>query len=237
MTSKASVLFQFSSLAKIGLLAITMVIAGCSGGGSSSAAPSQPSVGTTPPASGWVAGEYDDWRLTSMRNICENPRNTADNTDTQGTVTDENNWIRSYSNDTYLWYSELNDIDPGTVSSAEEYFDLMRTNGLSPTGNAKDQFHYSQNTEEYNQYYSGVSAGYGVRFFLIASSPPRQIIVGYNEPNGPAANNSLSRGAEIISVDGEAIVDSNNVDVLNAALFPETVGESPYLCGERFKRY
>ncbi|MFB0995847.1 MAG: hypothetical protein QMC30_04205, partial [Porticoccaceae bacterium] len=151
MTSKASVLFQCSSLAKIGLLAITMVIAGCSGGGSSSAAPSQPSVGTTPPASGWVAGEYDDWRLTSMRNICENPRNTADNTDTQGTVTDENNWIRSYSNDTYLWYSELNDIDPGTVSSAEEYFDLMRTNGLSPTGNAKDQFHYSQNTEEYNQ--------------------------------------------------------------------------------------
>ena len=179
-----------------------------------------------PSASGWVAGQYDDWRLTSMRNICENPRNTADNTDTQGTVTDENNWIRSYSNDTYLWYSELNDIDPGTVSSAEGYFDLMRTNGLSPTGNAKDQFHYSQNTEEYNQYYSGVSAGYGVRFFLIASSPPRQIIVGYNEPNGPAANNSLSRGAEIISVDGEAIVDSNNVDVLNAALFPETVGES-----------
>ena len=30
-----------------------------------------------PSASGWVAGEYDDWRLTSMRNICENPRNTG----------------------------------------------------------------------------------------------------------------------------------------------------------------
>ena len=179
-----------------------------------------------PSMSGWVAGQYDDWRSTSMRNICENPRTTSDFTDTQGTVTDENNWIRSYSNDTYLWYSELSDIDPGTVSSAEGYFDLMRTNGLSPTGNAKDQFHYSQNTEEYNQYYSGVSAGYGVRFFVIASSPPRQIIVGYNEPNGPAANNSLSRGAEIISVDGEAIVDSNNVDVLNGALFPTTVGES-----------
>lgn len=27
-------------------------------------------------------------------------------------------------------------------------------------------------------------------------------------------------------MDGEAIVDSNNVDVLNAALFPETVGEA-----------
>ena len=47
--------------------------------------------------------------------------------DTQGDVTDENFWIRSYSNDTYLWYSELPDIDPGTVNSAEDYFDLMVT--------------------------------------------------------------------------------------------------------------
>ena len=179
-----------------------------------------------PSASGWVAGQYDDWRSNSMRNICENPRMNGDYNDTRGTITDENNWIRSYSNDTYLWYSELDDIDPGTVSSTKGYFDLMRTNGLSPTLNAKDQFHYMQNTEEYNQYYSGVSAGYGVRFFLIESSPSRQIIVGYNEPNGPAANNNLSRGAEIIFVDGEAIADSNNVAVLNAALFPETVGES-----------
>ena len=111
MVLKESKLFQISGFAKTVLLAITIVIAGCGGGGGSSSA-------DPPPASGWVAGEYDDWRLTSMRNICENPRNTAD-TDTQGTVTDENNWIRSYSNDTYLWYSELSDIDPGTVSSAE----------------------------------------------------------------------------------------------------------------------
>ena len=151
MPLQKSTSFGISGFAKIALLAITTVIAGCSGGGSSSPAPSQPPVGTTPPASDWVAGEYDDWRLTSMRNICESPRTTGGYSDTQGTVTDENNWIRSYSNDTYLWYSELNDIDPGTVSSAEEYFDLMRTDGLSPTGNAKDQFHYSQNTEEYNQ--------------------------------------------------------------------------------------
>ena len=226
MTSKALMPFQFSSFAKIGLVTFTLIITGCGGGGGSSPAPYVPPAGGSGSDSDWVAGQYDDWRETSMRNICESPRTTGGYSDTQGTVTDENNWLRSYSNDTYLWYSELPDIDPSTISSTEVYFDRMKTDGLSPTGNAKDQFHYSQNTEEYNQYYSGVSAGYGVRFFIIESSRPRKIIVGYNEPNGPAANNSLSRGAEIISVDGEAIIDSNDVDTLNAALFPETVGEA-----------
>ena len=203
---------------------VAALLVACGGGGGGGEITAPPVV--VDPGSGWVAGEYDDWRLDSMRNICANPRTTGGYSDTQGDVTDENFWIRSYSNDTYLWYSELPDIDPGTVSSAEDYFDLMVTEGLSPTGNPKDQFHYSQDTEEYNNYYSGVSAGYGVRFFIIESSPPRKIVVGYNEPNTPASDNNLSRGAEIISIDGENIEDSNNVDALNAGLFPVAVGES-----------
>jgi len=199
-----------------------IILAACGGGGGNTAVPPV----TVDPGSGWVAGQYEDWRLNSMRNICANPRTTGGYSDTQGSVTDENFWIRSYSNDTYLWYSELPDIDPGTVNSNQDYFDLMVTDGLSPTGNAKDQFHYNQDTEAYNQSYLGVSAGYGVRFFVISSSPPRKIIVGYNEPNSPASENGLSRGAEIISIDGEAIENSNNVDALNAGLFPETLGEA-----------
>ena len=204
---------------------VAALLVACGGGGGGGAGTTAPPV-VVEPGSGWIAGEYDDWRLDSMRNICANPRTTGGYSDTQGDVTDENFWIRSYSNDTYLWYSELPDIDPGTVNSAEDYFDLMVTEGLSPTGNPKDQFHYSQDTEEYNNYYSGVSAGYGVRFFIIESSPPRKIVVGYNEPNTPASDNNLSRGAEIISIDGENIEDSNNVDALNAGLFPVAVGES-----------
>ena len=209
---------------KASLVIVTIILTACGGGGSGGNS-SVPPV-TVDPGSGWVAGQYDDWRPNTMRNVCANPRTTDGYSDSSGSVTDENFWIRSYSNDTYLWYSELPDLDPGTVDNTEEYFDLMITDGLSPSGNSKDQFHYSQNTEEYNQYYSGVSAGYGVRFFIIASSPPRKIIVGYNEPNSPASESSLSRGAEIISIDGEAIVDSNNVDALNAGLFPAALGET-----------
>jgi hypothetical protein len=204
---------------------VAILLSACGGGGGGGGNTTVPPV-TVGPGSGWVAGQYEDWRSNSMRNICANPRTTGGYSDTQGSVTDENFWIRSYSNDTYLWYSELPDIDPGTVDNPEDYFNLMVTDGLSPTGNAKDQFHYSEDTEVYNQYYSGVSAGYGVRFFIIASSPPRKIVVGYNEPNSPASAANLSRGAEIISIDGEAIEDSNNVDVLNAGLFPETLGET-----------
>ena len=165
-----------SSIVKF--VCLSFLIAGltaCGGGGGGGAKTVPPAV--IDPGSGWVAGEYEDWRLDSMRNVCANPRTTGGYSDTQGDVTDENFWIRSYSNDTYLWYSELPDIDPGTVSSTENYFDLMVTDGLSPSGNPKDQFHYSQDTEEYNNYYSGVSAGYGVRFFIIENTTLLKIVL------------------------------------------------------------
>ncbi len=29
-----------------------------------------------------------------------------------GTTTDENNWLRSWTNDLYLWYNEVPDLNP-----------------------------------------------------------------------------------------------------------------------------
>ncbi len=36
-------------------------------------------------------------------------------TDVKGTVLDENNWLRSMTDETYLWYSEVFDRDPEPV--------------------------------------------------------------------------------------------------------------------------
>jgi len=117
-------------------------------------------------------------------------------------MTDENFWIRSFSNDTYLWYSDIVDVDPGTVADRLDYFELMKTNALTPSGNPVDQFHFTYDTEVWEQLsQSGISAGYGFNLALISRSPPRRILVTYNEPNSPAAANSISRGAEIIQVD------------------------------------
>ena len=70
-----------------------------------------------PPASGWVAGSFLPsasfvGRCVSPRSGT-NPANGLPYTDIQGTATDENNWLRSWSNELYLWYNEIIDRDPG----------------------------------------------------------------------------------------------------------------------------
>ena len=60
----------------------------------------------------WVAGQYKS--AQSFSNRCQTPRSNANYQDLIGSVTDENNWIRSWSHETYLWYNELPDIDPST---------------------------------------------------------------------------------------------------------------------------
>ena len=173
-----------------------------------------------PSASGWVEGEYGD--AFDYDAQCASPRVGSQFSDVQGSVTDENFWIRAYSFDTYLWYDEIEDVDPGTVDSTQIYFDLMKTEALSPSGNPKDKFHFTYDTEDWVRLsQSGVSAGYGVEFFRVRSSPPRQWLVAFTEPNTPAGNAGLQRGWEIAEVDGVDFVSGSDVGTLNAAIFPE----------------
>ena len=106
------------------VLLISLTLVGCGGGGgSTSNAAASPSPSPSPSqgsSSGWVRGQYEAWR--NLAGICSNPQSYSD---VQGTTTDENFWIRSFSNDTYLWYRDLPDIDPGSINSTEVYFDLM----------------------------------------------------------------------------------------------------------------
>ncbi len=147
-------------------IATLSILTACGGGGGSSApsvfVPVNSGGGSTvvTAASGWVEGEYDS--IGSLEGLCANPRPDASFGDRSGSITDENFWIRSYSNDTYLWYRELDDIDPGTIDTTAQYFDLMKTDELTETGNPKDQFHFTYDTEEWELLsQSGISAGYG----------------------------------------------------------------------------
>ena len=215
----------------ISTLAATLVLTACGGGGGSNNNTPAPGGNTgggtgsgSGSGSGWVTGQYDS--ISSLENLCENPRTEGGYGDRSGSITDENFWIRSYSDDTYLWYAELPDIDPGTVSTTREYFAQMKTSELSPTGNPKDQFHFTYDTEEWELLsQSGISAGYGMELAFISTSAPRSLAVAFSEPNSPAADNNISRGAKIIEVDGAAVEDGS-ADVLNAGLFPDSLGES-----------
>ena len=174
---------------------------------------------------GWVKDVFQP--ASNFRAMCESPR-VGNFPDVQGIVTDENNWLRSISNDLYLWYSEIVDVDPGTIDDPLEYFDLMRTFELTPSGNFKDRFHFTIDTEEWEQLsQSGIAVGYGVTFVLISRTPPREVLVAYTEPDSPAtsATVNLVRGEEILEIDGVDVENSSDVDTLNLGLFPSTSGE------------
>ncbi len=94
------------------LFAISLVsllgIAACGGGGDSFSS-STYKQGVFQPAS-------------KFANTCAAPRSGTDPIthvaypDTKGTSTDENNWLRSWTNDLYLWYSEVPDQDPANYT-------------------------------------------------------------------------------------------------------------------------
>ena len=181
-------------------------------------------TGQTASGSNWIPGEY--YPSTNFANQCQNPRSNSYYQDLIGTYEDENNWIRSWSHETYLWYSELPDINPSTVVNPTEYFEQMKTTAITNNGLPKDRFHYAENTAEYNQYTeTGISAGYGFTYILSQRTPPRKAIIVYTQIDSPADNVGIQRGAEIISIDGENLIDGDPA-ILNAGLIPSELGEN-----------
>ncbi|MGB5331536.1 MAG: S41 family peptidase [Woeseiaceae bacterium] len=204
------------------------LLAACGGGGGGGVVVAQP-----PPTTDWQQGVFLDESTYARR--CATPGNSVNVfdvncpvvQDVQGTVLDENNFLRSWSNRTYLWYDEIVDRDPGLYNDPLAYFDLLRTTALSPTGAPKDKFHFTQDSQAYCQLsQGGVSAGYGAAWAILEASPPnREILVAYTEPNSPATANGVLRGAEVLEVDGVA-VSNGDAGVLNAGLFPAALNES-----------
>ncbi|WP_251360016.1 S41 family peptidase [Kangiella sp. TOML190] len=206
----------------------TGFLVACGGGGSSSSSSPTPPPSSSGPT--WTAGVFAPSSDFEAR--CQNPRSGNDINgrpwpDVQGSTLEENHWLRSWSDETYLWYSEIPDQNPANFSNPITYFDTLKTNAVTASGNPQDQFHFTDDTDAYQQQAStGSSVGYGMRFRILQSAPPRQIVVAYNEPNSPASNANIDRGAEIVTIDGVDVANGSDVNTLNAGLFPSAVGES-----------
>ncbi len=214
------------------VLGSALILAAC-GGGSTPAPPPPPPP--PPPVNTGPSWTKDVFQAESnFKNRCQAPRtgtNPATNQpypDVAGSTLHEKHWMRSWSNNTYLWYSEIDDIDPGTIADRLAYFEVLKTNATTASNNPKDRFHFTIDTEEYQQRVSsGASAGYGARFTLIQSSPPRDIRVAYVEAGSPAtsAPANLDRGAIILEIDGVDVINGSDTNTLNAGLFPDGAGE------------
>jgi len=222
--------YRYSSVA----LAVTiLLLTGCGGSGGSS----DPSPVITPPttpvtsAPEWEAGVYEPQSQFIAK--CETPRSGIDPftgnayPDTQGTAMDEKLWLRSWTNDTYLWYDEVDDNDPESFSVLA-YFDQLKTNELTPSGTPKDNFHFSQDTADYNELsQSGISSGFGFSWEFGSTTVPRELTVRFTEPGSPAALANVPRGAKVVSINGVDFVNDNTqqgVDTINDGLFPDDAG-------------
>ena len=188
----------------LSLFVALLFVAGC--GGSDNA---------ETPSLMWQEGVFapsDDFHQ-----VCADPSKAYDQeTAVQGTYVDENNWLRSFTNETYLWYDEVVDTDPACCSTPE-YFELMRTLEMTSSGTPKDQFRFSVNTREYIDSQRGLDFGYG----FILGRDEEGLFILHVEPDSPADKAGLRRGMLISEIDGtptESIPDEQ----LISALFPSS---------------
>lgn len=213
-------------------LTSSLLLGACGGGGSAND-PEPPPTGDGGPT--YTAGVYEDADL--FKNRCESPRTFTDidgnpYPDIQGSTLHENHFLRSWSNDTYLWYDELPDIDPGTYNDPLAYFALLKTNRNTSSGTPVDQFHFTYDTSEYELLtQAGVSVSYGIDWELTSPTVPRELYIRYIEPGSPAdaASLNLTRGVKVIEIDGVSVEYGNtqsDVDKLNAGLYPSAEGET-----------
>jgi len=210
----------------IAVSSLALMFAACGGGGSTATTPIPPPVGS----SGTDNPRFTPGVFESSSNFearCETPRSGT--SDRSGSNLFEKHWLRSWSNETYLWYNEIADVDPANSDFPLplDYFEILKTEATTPSGAPRDQFHFTFDTEEYQQLVnSGASAGYGARTRIIDSDPPdREIVIALVEAGSPAANAGIMRGTRILEVDGARVSDGD-ANTLNAGLFPDGAGES-----------
>jgi len=124
------------------------VLAGCGGGSSNNnQQTTTPSTNTgntdgtvTEPT--WTAGQFA--ASDTFKHQCEAPRDGTDPyenvpyPDKAGTAMHEKMWLRSFSNETYLWYDEVEDKDPkhpdfnsdDELDTVDKYFRHLKTDAL-----------------------------------------------------------------------------------------------------------
>lgn len=210
---------------------------GGGGGGAGSGGGGVALSGATGPT--WTQGVFQP--ASTFENRCATPRSGADSQgrafpDQAGTLAHELFWLRSWSNQTYLWNTEIADQNPVAFSDRIAYFNALKTNATTASGQPKDRFHYSLDTAEYiAQVTSAPAASYGAEIRIFAGTPPRDVRVLYTTADTPAAqleggHPKLARGARILNVDGVDVVNGGTtqaqIDTLNNGLFPRTAGES-----------
>lgn len=200
------------------------VLAACGGGGGGSGIPVSP--GNPGGGGTFTPGLFPE--RTTFADQCITPR--AGTSDRAGTAFTEKMFLRSWTNELYLWYNEVPDINPASIAAVTDYFDALVTPQTTPSGNAKDRFHFFLDTDEWIALsQSGQSIGYGAEMILFGDGrPPRRAVVAFVEPGTPASNAGVIRGMEILTINGVDFVNDGTqagVNILANGFSPTSAGQ------------
>lgn len=211
---------------RLAMFAIFASLAACGGGGGGGgggAAPNNaPATATALAQSSTFAGQCVAPRFGV------DPDTGAAFPDTQGSLDTEKSWLRSWIDETYLWFDEV----PTTLVAANyatpiAYFDVLKTPKLTASGRPKDRFHFTQDTAQYRALsQGGIALGYGLQLAILSPQPPRDVRVAFTQPGSPAAQAPIQRGEKIIGIDGLDAINGTDVAGLNAGLAPAHGGET-----------
>jgi hypothetical protein len=234
--------------AKLAVAVLVLNLLAACGGGSSSAPPATPPVGSgpdvtppvvTPPVTPPVTSPDSqsvppEWAL--LGGACENPRTGLQPdgrpyVDRQGTLTDEMKWLRYYIDESYLWYKEVpSNLNMADYRTAIDYFAALKTPLITASGRAKDRFHFTYPSDVWDAMTNaGIELTYGVSWARGTDARGlRAWSVSAVEPGSPADQTGMRRGDALLTVDGVSIADNTvaGVAVLNAGLFPVGAGET-----------
>lgn len=202
------------NMKKLASLALFATLAACGGGGGGSDGSGSPS----PVTSAYPAS-------STLANLCAKPR--ANSSDRQGTIDNEKAYLRSFIDETYLWYKDVpTNLVAADYATPQAYFNVLKTPVKTASGKPVDQFHWSQTTESWNAASAGIEQDYGIQWASQSSSPPRNMIVAEVAPGSPAALAGVKRGDKVTSIDGVDFVNDNTaagIATLNAGLSPSSV--------------
>lgn len=109
----------------------------------------------------------------------------------------ERRFIRSYLDEKYLWYREINDRNATTGGTVEDYFFSLLVKTPDRHGQAKDRFSFITTKAMADSLSSGASVSYGLRWAKDASGRQRIALVAKGSPADQAG---LARGAQLVDV-------------------------------------
>ncbi len=167
--------------ASLAALAASLLVAGCGGGGGGGGGGNA------------LAVRGDLLPSNALANQC--------------TVSDQQRWIRSYLDETYLWYDEIREVDASQHGTVQSYFDALLVSTPDATGQPKDRFSFSMSASSAD-IMQGLATGAGAQAEVAAdptvasaASPStvplvKTLLSGNGRKVGYILFNDHSRGAQ-----------------------------------------